>query len=342
MQSKSSSIAIFLSAALLCITAYPSLGQNAKDKDNVGQNTKDIEKPSERLKDSDPRPEEIRFRCGPGSTETLGNFLARLNPSRPHTIRVSGACHENISVTRFDRLTLLASTGASINDASGGTQAVVTVAGASKFDFEGFTVNGGGGGGVFICSEYSTCTFSGNVFQGSADDGVRIVRSNAIFIGDVIQNHAGRGLVVVNGGQAALIQATLQANGAAGAAVVSGSNLTAQNTMLQNNAAQGLFVSGHATARLFDCVINGNGATGVRVDSASEVNVADASTTGTSISNNGGFGVRLFDLSFVSFGQGNSVTGNLLGTDVRCEPQFPATRGALTNINGGVTNCVEP
>jgi len=94
--------------------------------------------------------------------------------------------------------------------------------------------------------------------------------------------------------------------------------------------------------RLYDCLIIANGGSGIFADAASEVNVTFPNITGTIITNNGGFGVRLGDLSFASFAQGNSVTGNLAGTDVVCQPQFSATRGALTNINGGTTNCVEP
>ncbi len=329
---------IFLSGSILCIAAPASLGQIAKD--SVGQSIKDIEKLSARPKPSDPRPGEVPFQCGSPSGQTLGNFLARLIPSDPHTIRVSGICHENITITRFNRLTLLAATGASINDASGGVNPVVTVLGASTFDFEGFTVNGGSPG--LACADYSTCTFAGNVFQGSADDGVDIVRSNAIFVGDVMQNNPARGLAVVNGGSALLCPATLQGNGAAGAAVVSGSNLTAAGATVQNNGAQGLRVTTHATVRLFDCLITGNGGSGIFADAASEVNVSFPTTTGNIITNNGVFGVRLGDLSFASFAQGNNVTGNLAGIDVFCGLQFSATRGALTNINGGTTNCIEP
>jgi hypothetical protein len=56
---------------------------------------------------------------------------------------------------------------------------------------------------------------------------------------------------------------------------------------------------------------------------------------------NGSNGVVVRDLSFAKFSTSN-VTGNLSGTDVNCKPQFPATRGALTDIGGGTTNCVEP
>ncbi len=329
---------IFLSGFILSIAAPASSGQIAKD--SAGQSAKDIEKLLSQPKPSDPRPGEVPFHCGSSTGQNLGNFLAHLIPSSPHTIRVSGTCHENITITGFNRLTLLAATGASINDASGGVQPVVTVLGASTFDFEGFTVNGGSPG--LTCAEYSTCTFAGNVFQASAADGVGIVRSNAIFVGDVMQNNAARGLGVVNGGSALLVQVTLQGNGAAGAAAVSGSNLTAASTTIQNNGGQGLRVTTHGTMRLFDCLITGNGGSGILADAASEVNVSFPSTTGTIITNNGGFGVRLRDLSFASFEPGNSVTGNLVGKDVVCQPQFSATRGALTNINGGTTNCVEP
>jgi hypothetical protein len=45
------------------------------------------------------------------------------------------------------------------------------------------------------------------------------------------------------------------------------------------------------------------------------------------------------DLSMVTF-NGASVTGNGGGTDVVCDGQYPATRGA--GDIGGTTNCVEP
>jgi len=61
----------------------------------------------------------------------------------------------------------------------------------------------------------------------------------------------------------------------------------------------------------------------------------------TNVIGNGSNGVVVRDLSFAKFSTSN-VTSNLGGTDVNCKPQFPATRGALTDIGGGTTNCVEP
>jgi hypothetical protein len=66
---------------------------------------------------------------------------------------------------------------------------------------------------------------------------------------------------------------------------------------------------------------------------------------GNTITGNRAFGVYLFDLSFANFDPDNNVTGNNTGgnaLDVGCFSQYTATRGALTNIGGGTTNCVEP
>ncbi len=67
-------------------------------------------------------------------------------------------------------------------------------------------------------------------------------------------------------------------------------------------------------------------------------------TTGNVVTGDGGSGVDINDLSFASFeNPGNNITGNLAQPDRRLlQPQFSATKGVLTNIGGGTTNCVEP
>ena len=60
-----------------------------------------------------------------------------------------------------------------------------------------------------------------------------------------------------------------------------------------------------------------------------------------SVSGNGSAGVRVHDLATVSF-NGAVVTGDGGGTDVICNPHYPATRGSTTDIGGGSTNCIEP
>jgi hypothetical protein len=62
---------------------------------------------------------------------------------------------------------------------------------------------------------------------------------------------------------------------------------------------------------------------------------------GNAINDNGGAGVVVGDLSFVTFRAPSNITGNRGGIDVVCQPQFSATRGVGVNIGGGSTNCVD-
>lgn len=66
---------------------------------------------------------------------------------------------------------------------------------------------------------------------------------------------------------------------------------------------------------------------------------ASAAFGGPTITANGGVGVHLEDGAFAGF-LAASITGNLSGLDVDCEPQFPITR--FVARTGGITNCVEP
>src|SRR5262252_8417521 len=67
---------------------------------------------------------------GKGGMASIGGALRVLqNGEGPgsSTINVSGACHENVVIQSMDRLTLNAVNGASISDASGGKQDVISI-----------------------------------------------------------------------------------------------------------------------------------------------------------------------------------------------------------------------
>src|SRR5437879_4975241 len=109
-----------------------------------------------------------------------------------NTINVSGACHENLSISNADGLTLNAAPGASISDASGGTNFVILIDHSPRVDINGFTING-----AVTCQLISNCRFSGNSFQGSYTNGVAIVgAATALFSGDTIRNAKGAGLLI--------------------------------------------------------------------------------------------------------------------------------------------------
>ena len=286
----------------------------------------------------------LSVNCGSNAgLHSIGVALKVLQSSDsegPSTIKVSGACTENVTISGFTRLALLAAPGASISDASGGTVDVLQVLDSSTVHLVGFTLNGS-----VSCLESSTCTFTGDTFQGSSGDGVTVSRSYLDLLpgtavhGNFIQNSAGGGLLVLNGSVVRTIELTVQHNGAAGAFLQSGGNLTAYSSSFVSNGGEGISVLNHSTLNLFGGVVQGNTSDGVLVYKASEARVV-----GSGINKNSGNGVSVQDLSFVVFtgSPTPNVTGNLGGTDVVCLPQFPATRGALTNIGGGSTNCVEP
>lgn len=273
---------------------------------------------------------------GKGPMTSIGAALKALQyVPGPKTINVSGACHENVVIS-LDRLTLIAVNGASITDASGGTIDVMDVGPSSTVDVEGFTLSGGSVG----CFSGSDCTFGSSVFQGSPGDAVFISRSHGKLVGDVIQKSSGRGLVVAAGSVVAAFDVKIQ-NCGSGATAIDGGNLTVTTTngsSFINNAGDGIQGLAHSTLRINDgAVVQGNAGHGIRVESASEAELGSVSIT-----SNGGDGISIGDLSFVWFRSATNVTGNQSGMDVDCRPQFSATRGAVGNIGGGTTNCVEP
>ena len=287
----------------------------------------------------------LKVNCnGRGSLSTISGALKMLHPEEPNAITVSGTCNENVVIQSFDRLTLISTTGATINDVSGGLSAVLDIEDSRRVTLQGFTINGGADG--VICGNSSICYLTANKVQSSVgQEGVFVTNgSHAFLTGNAIQNNTVRGLTANEGSQVFSTNDTFRDNADAGIVANSGVYLAATNSSIQNNGSvgsPGIAVGNHSTVRLISCSITGNTLAGVNLGTSSEAEF-DAFLGPSTVTGNGGSGVTLKDLSFAFFGQGNNITANLGGTDVLCTPQFSATRGALTNIGGGTTNCVEP
>ena len=280
----------------------------------------------------------IRVDCGKGGSisATLAS-LASAGNTRGVTIFVTGTCKENITIGAFDHLTLQALPVATLQDASNGTVAVVTIYSSYDVTLIGFTVNGGSPG--VGCFQYTFCTLYLNTIQQSGGDGVDFGRSKGIVTSNNISNNAGRGITLRSGSTVLTTANTVSGNGGAGMGVISGSNLTAYSDTVQNNGANGIGVSYTSVLRANDLTITGNSGDGVLLLSGSSA-AFEQSNTGNVITGNGGNGVSVNDLSFAEFDNANNVSGNLTQPDVACNPQYSATRGAGTV--GGTTNCTEP
>jgi parallel beta helix pectate lyase-like protein len=287
--------------------------------------------------------------CGSSNKliKSINAALASLDPSQDDTIFVRGACKENVTITGFDRLTIIARAGASISDASGGISSVVTVIDSMRVSLQGFIINGSGptdqNDGIDCIA--SNCTFSGNTVQGAAD-GVNVFRGGrASFSGDIIQDNSDNGLFIAQVTFVFADSVTVQRNGTSGVAVSAGGDLALKSSTVQNNAGPGIAILLNASANVRQSTITENGGDGIDVQNNSALQLGQAGATqGSSITANQGVGILVKDLSFVTFPAGvpNVVKNNLGAKDVLCSPKFPATRGALTDIGGGTTNCVEP
>src|SRR5215472_3758238 len=324
-------LAIVMSVLLCTIPVWGASGEDPK-LNRVGE--RQLPKP----KMNTPQPNAIKFNCNNAQHLLLSSFLAGLDPDGATTILVSGTCTDNLHISGVNRLTLLGAPGATINDASGGNDFVVTATNAQTFDFEGFTINGGGAG--LGCLSYSTCLLAGNTIQNSLGPGVIVNRSNAILQSDTIQNNAGRGLTAVNGANVTLASETVQNNGAAGVGAFYGTNLNVQfSTITSNGGAGGIRIGEHSSLRLIDTTITGNFHNGVNLESSS-AGTFENFGLGNTITGNGNVGVLVADQALADFTGGpDTITGNLGGLAVACFGQFPVTLGATTQIGGGTTNC---
>jgi len=135
----------------------------------------------------------VQVHCGAKYGITKINIALRLlDPQGPNTLTVSGTCKENILIRGFNRLTLISTTGAAINDASGGTGVVVDIEDSTDIVLQGFTISGGSSG--VLCFDGSLCRFSGNTIEGSTNGGAWVNHSQATFSGDVFQDTGDPGL----------------------------------------------------------------------------------------------------------------------------------------------------
>jgi len=272
--------------------------------------------------------------CGGRGLTSVNAALKLLNPSVPNTLTISGTCKENVLIQGFNRLTLTGRPGATINDASGGTGFVVDVEDSPAVSIQNLTIKGGSLG--VQCSMFSVCHFDGNTVQGASIAGIQVVQSRATFGVNTIQNN-GTGLVCLESSSCRTFGGLIiQQNQGDGVNVSTNGSFATFGDTIQNNGNNGIASYNHGSLLLLGTTVTGNSATGVFV-----VGQSAAVFAGSNVVTGNAYGVFVRDVSYAEF-SGDTMTGNWTGMDVYCQPQFPATRGALTNIGGGITNCVEP
>ena len=254
--------------------------------------------------------------------------LASANPHGPNTINVSGACSGNFVIQGMDRLTLTAKNGASLTDRSSGSLAVVDIEDSQRITLQRFTINGGAQG--ILCNTASLCYLTGNTIQGPGHFGINVIKGSRVFLESNVIKDWDRGAFIDSGGQVFSSNDVFQNNGGSALVVLAAAYFESTNSKFDNN---GVGIDAGGTLTLSGGTISGNTFDGIRLLSGKAVFL------GPTITGNGGVGVHLEDGAFAGF-LAASITGNLSGLDVDCEPQFPITR--FIDRTGAITNCVEP
>jgi hypothetical protein len=225
--------------------------------------------------------------AGSRGLTSISQALKLLGRQGPNTLKVLGACHENVSIQGFNRLSLVASPGASIEDASGGQQNVLDIRDSHGIEIQGFRIVGGYLG--VACGDASLCRFTGNTIEGAVLYGVWVHSSQVTFWGDTIQDSNGSALYV----ETSIADATnLTAQRSAGIELHHKSVLTGSGLTVKNNTVDGIGVTTQSHLSLSDSEVSGNAGCGVNFSNQSQGQLGQNNITG-----NGIFGVGLGDLS---------------------------------------------
>jgi hypothetical protein len=281
----------------------------------------------------------ITVRCNQGMT--ISEALGWLNPAESHTIRVTGTCHDAITIGGFTQLSIIGektkSGPATIKPGNGKNGFWIY---GSHVQLSGLTIDGGYDG--VVCTDFSVCNFSGNTIENATGEGVELDNADATFSGDVIQKSINYGLLL-SASRARLTQLTVTGtsvgpNGLGnGIEVDAGSTITADQLTVKGNQGEGIDLVGnsHLVNQFWagPLVVSENANGGIWVTENSSADLGGATVT----NNWGAAGVVITGNSEASFWNGGTFTGNPVA-DVYCGP-LNGVAASPQSATIGVTNC---
>ncbi len=295
---------------------------------------------------------------GKAGLTTINSALKILQSSESHgpaTIKVSGACHENILVQNMDRVTMIALNNASITDLSNGTSEVIDVDNSKGFTLNGFTVTAtcpssclnSGGTDAISCYRGADCLLINNTVSGASNGaGVGVYALSKVLVqgGTLHDNWAG--LLTNDSGDMFILGVTLQ-NNFYGAFLNHGGNIAfragADNvtpTVISHNTQQGIHTNIGSTVNVkAPADISANGAEGIYLALGSKLFAGGGISGAVSIAGNGSAGVSVNDASIALFAGNAQVTGNPL-PNIACSAPSAVTSGAIAAAGGAPnTSC---
>ena len=273
--------------------------------------------------------------------QSIGAALALLPAQGPHTIRVSGQCHEAVVIDRRDDLTLVGLDGASIYDPTPEVlddNNVVSISESSRIRLQNLKIYGGLY--AVACFSFSSCRLIGLEVAGAAAEGVAFSRSRGWLQDGTVIRDCGAGLSVYS--QSTVLMSDFvgrssirNSSAGVGVRVQDNSVLLLTSTDVTNNPL-GITALLGGEFRLQNVTVTGGG-TGVQLSQGGL-----GQFSGVTITGNAADGVRVGQLSFARF-VGSSVVGNGSSTDINCASATAATQGAIDASvgQGGTTNCTD-
>jgi parallel beta-helix repeat protein len=252
------------------------------------------------------------------------------------TIRVSGTCHENVSMPLGKDLITLDGGGSGAIDGPDVTANTLQIRGPRGITIRALTITGGRVG--IDVSRGATAFIDGNTIEGAARNGITLgAFASANIVNNTIQNNGSAGILV-----------TGNAFGFIGFATAD--DVVASPNIIRNNGTHGISVTFSSSARIAGNTISNNSRHGVNVERASQATISD-----NTVDANGQHGVFVTENSVVNLGTDSGtglfdapnrtvVNNSLRGIACRVGGSANGRRGTL-NGNGGAkdfgTSCVD-
>jgi parallel beta-helix repeat protein len=226
------------------------------------------------------RGEERRVICDREAPGALQKAIDNAGPG--DTIRVSGTCHENVTIPEgTDSITLDGGGGTTI-DGPDPALNVILVRGRG-ITITGFTITGGRVG--IDIGRGASAVIDGNTIEGTGRFGITVgAFGTANIANTTIQNNPGHGIL-------------LTGNSFAFIGFRTADDTVASPNVIRDNGLNGITVTFSSSARIVGNTISGNLRNGISVDRGSQANISD-----NTIDGNGQNGIFVTENSGVNLG----------------------------------------
>lgn len=201
------------------------------------------------------------------AAQTINGALSGLDNQGPHTINVSGNCHESVLIFQRERVAILGAPGTTLTPPLA-TSRAFNINNATSVTIDGFAITGGRG---VVISANSTANLSNLAIQNSGASGLTITdgsRVNASVLH--ISGSTRAGIALSLDSSLFLDTSTIENNGASGISVTNarlqvfgGDGTPGTESYIRNNGNNGIGASGGYVEVDDDVRIQNNGASGI-------------------------------------------------------------------------------